>query len=85
MTSVSSRGVLEASRSWGRLRGGGEEGTAELMANRSQGRLGSPGLGLPGVTGTNKGQATEASLDSLKAQADRLWAGGGGRFWRALP
>lgn len=52
------------------------------MTNRIQGWLGSPGLGLPGVTGTNKGQATEASLDSLKAQADRLGreeeAGSGG-------
>lgn len=52
------------------------------MANRSQGQLGSPGLGLPRVTGTNKGQATEASLDSLEAQADRLGrkeeAGSGG-------
>ena len=47
MTAVSSRGVLEASRSWGRLRGGGEEGTAGLHDKQKSGMAGVPGAGAP--------------------------------------
>ena len=52
------------------------------MVNRVQGKAGVLGAGAPGGDRYKRGERnTEMSLDSLEVQADRLWAGGRGRFW----
>lgn len=61
---------------------GRTERLQNFMVNRVQGRAGVLGAGAPGGDRYKRGERnTEMSLDSLEVQADRLWAGGRGRFW----